>query len=165
MARDYVPAPDGDFRGWENGFVSEVNADKGDLGLVASDVPLINVARASWTTDYPAQTAAQAARQPKNDAHAGLEGAIRPLVRRLRACPDADHTSRPAMGITMPDRKGSPPTVRGQLTFLAVDPDAPSMTDFDGAEARETAHDVLRRVRKTGEKGPWSETASATAGA
>lgn len=37
--------------------------------------------------------------------------------------------------------------------------------DFDGADGGENAHYVLRWVNPTGEKGPWSETATATIGA
>lgn len=39
-----------------------------------------------------------------------------------------------------------------------------STTDFDGADAGKTPHYMLRWVSTTGEKGPWSETASATVG-
>ncbi len=225
MARDYIPAPDGDFHIWQNNFVTYVNTHLADLGLAAGDVAPINAAQATWTTDYPAHTAAQAAaqaaRQAKDDARAGLEGAIRPLVRRLQVSPDVDDTERAAMGITVPDREGSPrggtptsrPVVRvdtsqrlqhtihfadestptseakpdgvmgaeiwvkvapasdpapadpKELTFLAVDTRTPYTTDFDGADAGKTAHYMLRWVSTTGEKGPWSETASATVGA
>jgi len=225
MARDYVPSPDGDFHAWQNNFVTYVNAHLADLGLVAGDVAPINAAQATWTTDYPAhtaaQTAAQAARQGKDDARAGLEGAIRALIRRLQASPDVDNAERAAMGITVPDREGSPiggaPTSRpvvnvdtsqrlqhtihfadessptskakpagvmgtevwvkvaavgqpppadpSELTFLAVDTRTPYLASFDGADAGKTAHYMLRWVSTTGEKGPWSETASATVGA
>jgi len=221
MARDYIPAPDGDFHIWQNNFVTYVNTHLADLGLVAGDVAPINTAQATWTTDYPAQTAAQAARQAKDDARASLEGVIRPLVRRLQASPDVDNAERAAMGITVPDQelspKGGPPTSRPvvrvdtsqrlqhtihladestptskarpdgvmsaevwvkvapagdpppadpkELTFLAVDTRTPYTTDFDGADAGKTAHYMLRWVSTTGEKGPWSETASATVGA
>jgi len=66
---------------------------------------------ATWTTDYPAHTAAQiaaqAARQANDGARDGLEGSIRPLVRRLQASPDVDDSERAAMGITLPDREGT----------------------------------------------------------
>jgi hypothetical protein len=87
-----------------------------DLGLAAGDVTPINAAQGTWTTDDPAHTAAQAARQAKDGACGGLEGAIRPLVRRLQASPDVDDAGRAAMGITVPDQelspKGGPPTSR-----------------------------------------------------
>ena len=222
MARDYVPSPDGDFHIWQNNFVTYVNAHLADLGLIAGDVAPVNAAQATWTTDYPAhtaaQTAAQAARQAKDDARAGLEGTIRPLARRLQASPDVDNAERAAMGITVPDKElsptGGPPTSRPvvrvdtsqrlqhtihfadestptskakpdgvmgaevwvkvspagdpppadpkELTFLAVDTRTPYTTDFEGADAAKTAHYMLRWVSTTGEKGPWSETPSAT---
>ncbi len=36
---------------------------------------------------------------------------------------------------------------------------------YSGADGGQTAHYMLRWVNTTGEKGPWSETASATIGA
>lgn len=225
MANDYIPGPDGDFHAWQNNFVTYVNGHLADLGLIAGDVADVNTAQATWTTDYPAhtaaQTAARSARQSKDDARGGLEGAIRPLVRRLQASPDVDDGERAAMGITVPDKEasplGGPPTSRpvvtvdtsqrlqhtihftdessptrkarpagvmgaeiwvkvapagdpppadpDELTFLAVDTRTPYTTDFDGADAGKTAHYMLRWVSTTGEKGPWSETASATVGA
>jgi hypothetical protein len=185
MAKDYIPGPDGDFHAWQNNFITYVNTHLADLGLVAGDVVDLNASAGTWTTDYPAhtaaQTAAQAARQAKDDARGGLEGAIRPLVRRLQASPDVDDGERAAMGITVPDKEGlpigaevwvkvspvgdPPPADPDELTFLAVDTRTPYTTDFDGADAGKTAHYMLRWVSTTGEKGPWSETASATVGA
>jgi len=60
---------------------------------------------------------------------------------------------------------GPPPVDPGELTFLAVDTRTPYMTEFDGPDGGKTAHYMLRWVSTTGEKGPWSETASATIGA
>lgn len=154
-------------------------------------------------------------------ARAGLEGAIRPLVRRLEASSDLDSAERAAMGIPVADKELSPkggtstsrPVVRvdtsqwlqdtihftgestptrkarpggvmgaeiwvkvspagdappvdpNELTFPAVDTRTSYTTDFDGADAGRMAHYMLRCVSTTGEKGPWSKTASATAGA
>jgi hypothetical protein len=120
VAGDYIPAADAQFDTWQANFVSYVNAHLADLGLDAPDVVDLNDAAATWTSDYPARiaawAAAQAARQAKDGARAGFEGAIRPLVRRLQASPDLDDAERTAMGITVPDRDitgaGSPRTAR-----------------------------------------------------
>ncbi len=58
-----------------------------------------------------------------------------------------------------------PPADPSELTFLAVDTRTPYLASFDGADAGKTAHYMLRWVSTTGEKRPWSETASATIGA
>jgi hypothetical protein len=58
-----------------------------------------------------------------------------------------------------------PPTDPSELTFLSVDTRTPYTADYDGADANKTAHYMLRWVNTTGDKGPWSETASATIGA
>jgi hypothetical protein len=221
MAGDYIPAGDAQFHAWQNNFVVYVNGHLAELGLVAGDVVDLNATAATWTTDYPAhtaaQSAAQAARQAKDGARDGLEGTIRPLVRRLQASPDVDDSERAAMGITVPDREGTPegppktrpvvsvdtsqrlqhtiafadeatptrkakpdgvmgaeiwvkvgdppPTDPSELSFLSVDTRTPYVADYPGEDGGKTAHYMLRWVATTGEKGPWSETASATIGA
>ena len=218
---DYIPGGDAPFHAWQNNFITYVNTHLADLGLAAGDVVDLNATAATWTTDYPAhtaaQTAAQGARQAKDGARSAFEDTIRPLVRRLQASPDVDDAERAAMGITVPDREGSPegppktrpvvsvdtsqrlqhtidfadeatptrkakpsgvmgaeiwvkvgdppPTDPGELTFLSVDTRTPYVAGYAGADGGQTAHYMLRWVGTTGEKGPWSETASATIGA
>jgi hypothetical protein len=49
-------------------------------------------------------------------------------------------------------------------TFIALDTSTPYVLDFAGADAGKTAHYILRWVNTRGQKGPWSETVSATIG-
>ncbi|MCK4341889.1 MAG: hypothetical protein KAY37_09230 [Phycisphaerae bacterium] len=58
-----------------------------------------------------------------------------------------------------------PPTGPSELSFLSVDTRTPYVVDCPGEGGGKTAHYMLRWVATTGEKGPWSETASATIGA
>ncbi len=58
-----------------------------------------------------------------------------------------------------------PPTDPSELSFLSVDTRTPYVANFSGADGGQTAHYMLRWVSTGGEKGPWSETASATIGA
>ena len=58
-----------------------------------------------------------------------------------------------------------PPTDPSELAFLSVDTRTPYTTVYPGADGGKTAHYMLRWVNTNGEKGPWSETASATIGA
>ncbi len=61
---------------------------------------------------------------------------------------------------------GNPaPTDPNELTYLATDTRTPYVTNFDGADANQVAHYMLRWESTRGETGPWSETASATIGA
>jgi hypothetical protein len=55
-----------------------------------------------------------------------------------------------------------PPTGASELSFLSVDTRTPYVADYPGEDAGKTAHYMLRWVSTSGEKGPWSETASAT---
>ncbi|HDZ44663.1 MAG TPA: hypothetical protein ENH55_02050 [Aurantimonas coralicida] len=52
-----------------------------------------------------------------------------------------------------------------ELTFLATDTRTPYLAAFEGADANNVAHYMLRWESTRGETGPWSETASATIGA
>ncbi len=58
----------------------------------------------------------------------------------------------------------TPPTDPSELKFLSIDTRTPHTAEFSGEDGGQTAHYMLRWVATTGEKGPWSETASATIG-
>jgi hypothetical protein len=60
---------------------------------------------------------------------------------------------------------GTAPVDPAELTFLALDTNSPYVTEFAGADGGKTAHYMLRWVNPRSEKGPWSETVSATIGA
>ncbi len=54
------------------------------------------------------------------------------------------------------------PTSADELRFITLDTASPYIAEYDGAEGGKTAHYMLRWVKSSGEKGPWSETVSAT---
>ncbi|MBA7478037.1 hypothetical protein ES707_13452 [subsurface metagenome] len=54
------------------------------------------------------------------------------------------------------------PTSADELRFITLDTASPYIAEFDGADGGKTAHYMLRWVKSSGEKGPWSETVSAT---
>ncbi len=80
-----------------------------------------------------------------------------------------------------PTSKAKPPGVRGaqiwvkigdpppadpsECTYVATDTRTPYVLDFDGTQAKQNAHYMLRWENTRGETGPWSETATATIGA
>jgi hypothetical protein len=113
MAADYIPGADGAFDAWQNNFVAYASANAAALGLdPLVDIPPLTAAQGVWASDYPANTAAQAAaqsaRQAKEVARTGFEGVIRPLVARLQASPEVDDVERQALGITVRDAEPSP---------------------------------------------------------
>lgn len=57
---------------------------------------------------------------------------------------------------------GPPPTDLSECTFLALDTKTPYTAEFDGSDANATAHFIARWVSTRGDKGPLSETVSAT---
>lgn len=56
----------------------------------------------------------------------------------------------------------APPADPDELSFVAMDTASPYIAEFEGADGGKTAHYMLRWVKAGGEKGPWSETISAT---
>ena len=77
-------------------------------------------------------------------------------------------TAKPdgVMGAEVWVKIGDPaPADPSELTFLALDTRTPYTADYPGTDGNKTAHYMLRWVNTRGEKGPWSETASATIGA
>lgn len=59
----------------------------------------------------------------------------------------------------------NPPADASACSFVALDTSTPYVVEYSGADANKVAHYLLRWVNTRGEKGPWSETASATIGA
>ena len=56
----------------------------------------------------------------------------------------------------------APPADPDELSFVAMDTASPYIVEYEGADGGKTAHYMLRWVKTGGEKGPWSETISAT---
>ena len=56
----------------------------------------------------------------------------------------------------------APPADPGELSFVSMDTASPYIVEYDGADGGKTAHYMLRWCKTGGEKGPWSETISAT---
>ena len=57
---------------------------------------------------------------------------------------------------------GDTPSDPSELKYLATDTRSPYVAEFDGADAGKTAYYMLRWVNSRGERGPWSQTVSAT---
>jgi len=54
------------------------------------------------------------------------------------------------------------PASADELSFVSLDTASPYIAQFDGSDGGKTAHYMLRWVKSSGDKGPWSETISAT---
>jgi hypothetical protein len=54
------------------------------------------------------------------------------------------------------------PADASELQFLTLDTASPYIAEYDGKAAGQKAHYMLRWVTTRGDKGPWSETVSAT---
>lgn len=57
---------------------------------------------------------------------------------------------------------GAAPTDPSELTYLATDTRTPYTVVFEGADAGKVANYMLRWVNSRAERGPWSQTVSAT---
>ena len=56
----------------------------------------------------------------------------------------------------------APPVSADDLSFVTLDTASPYIAEYDGTDGGKTAHYMLRWVKSSGDKGPWSETVSAT---
>jgi len=54
------------------------------------------------------------------------------------------------------------PVSADELSFVTLDTATPYIAEYNGTDGGKTAHYMLRWVRGNGDKGPWSETVSAT---
>ena len=54
------------------------------------------------------------------------------------------------------------PVSADELSFVTLDTATPYTAEYDGKDGGKTAHYMLRWVKSSGDKGPWSETVSAT---
>jgi hypothetical protein len=57
---------------------------------------------------------------------------------------------------------GEPPVDPAELRFLGLDSRSTMVTNYNGEDGGKVAHYMLRWVGTKGQRGPWSETASAT---
>ena len=59
--------------------------------------------------------------------------------------------------------QGQPaPAEPSDYQFVALDTATPYLVEYEGSHAGKIAHYLLRWIKTSGEKGPWSETVSAT---
>lgn len=104
---DFIPDSDTQFTAWVNNFVTYVNANLADLGLVAGDMTPVNTAQTSWNTGYSAHVTAQAAAvsagQTKDAGRVTLESAIRVVVRKMRGSGQVSDSEAAAAGLTVRD--------------------------------------------------------------
>ena len=54
------------------------------------------------------------------------------------------------------------PAGADELSFVSLDTASPYIAEYNGSDGGKTAHYMLRWVKSSGDKGPWSETISAT---
>lgn len=66
------------------------------------------------------------------------------------------------MGCEVYVKLGTAPTDPSELTYLATDTATPYTAVYDGADASKPAFYMLRWISRRGERGPWSQTVSAT---
>jgi len=57
---------------------------------------------------------------------------------------------------------GPPPVDPDECVYLATDTRTPYTAEYEGADGGKVAHYMLRWVNTRGERGPWSQTVSAT---
>ena len=100
----------------------------------------------------------------------GIVDTSQRLRHEIRFADEATPTSRAkpkgVMGceiwVKVTDAGQLPPAGADELSFVTLDTASPHTAEYDGTDGGKTAHYMLRWVKKNGDKGPWSETVSAT---
>ncbi|WP_446421963.1 hypothetical protein [Coleofasciculus sp.] len=101
----YMPRSDADFNNWQGNFIATLTNHLTDLGLTAEEITSITTAQTTWTTAYnhhiAAQSAAESARQDKDDSGKQYKSLLRQLVNQLQVNPQMTDAMRQGLGITV----------------------------------------------------------------
>jgi hypothetical protein len=116
---DYIPSSDAEFDNWLDNFLTTLSKQKSALKLSDADLSALDTARTAWTTSFAdfnqKRSAAEAARQAKDDARRSVEQNVRAQARALQASADVPDATRAALGLTVRDATRTPtaaPTTR-----------------------------------------------------
>ena len=121
--RDFVPRADIELNGWQQNFVTFVNAHAGPLGVPAAKLAVLNSANSEWNSAWARHQAARresrAATDAKNDARVALKTIVRELAATIQARSETTDDDRQKLGITVPDRT---PTRQSDDAILQIPP-------------------------------------------
>jgi hypothetical protein len=122
------------------------NADRSGLGITVHDIVL---------TAAPMQDT-----RPLASVNAGQR-----LRHEVRWRDDTSGKRAKPAGMTGCEvwmKLGAPPTDPAECRYMGTESRPSFVTEFNGEDGGKVAHYMLRWVNKKGQKGPWSETTSAT---
>jgi hypothetical protein len=109
---DFVPASDANLDTYANNFVTTINANLADYGLVAADTTAVAAALAAWSPAYdavaPAEAAFRAAVTAKDSTKESLVASIRALAKVIQSKPSVTDEAKSAIGITIADTTKTP---------------------------------------------------------
>ena len=126
-----------------------------------------NAERAALGITVPDAVATMAASTPTRPV--GIVDTSQRLRHEIRFVDEATPTRRAKPAATMgceiwvkvlPQGQAAPGA--DELEFVTLDTASPYLVEYEAADAGKTAHYMLRWVSTGGDKGPWSETVSAT---
>ena len=122
---DYIPSGDADFHIWQQNFVSILNANPEDFGLLPADVTPLVARQSAWTNAYTAntaeQTAARAASQAKETAREEFEKSPRALARRVQGNNQVTDQQRVTLGLNVQQTTRTPTGVPSTRPIASVD--------------------------------------------
>ena len=104
---DYMPGSDIGFDQWFDDFTAYVVANFAGLGLIPTDITILQLKNNDWNTKYDAhiaaKVAARGATEMKDNSRKEAESFARSLVKRITNYPGTTDLKRELMGITVPD--------------------------------------------------------------
>ena len=109
--KDFVPGKDGELLTYGQNFDNYATANTAALGLLPADLTPLTAAQTPFQDAYlallPAQAAAKAAKEARDDARRDYVAAIRRVARKVQANPNVTNEQRENLGITVPKRAGA----------------------------------------------------------
>ncbi len=103
---DYLPRRESEFNNWETNFLNLLKTHQADFGLTGEELAALSNMQSSWQAAYSAhlnaQSAAQGARQKKDNLCKDYQSALRRMVRKLQVNDKVTEDQKVSLGITVP---------------------------------------------------------------
>ena len=99
----YIPRSETGFQDWATNFTNYLAANLADLKFTAEELTALTQEQTDWQTAYQehlaSQSAAEAARKKKKNAHKAYESSLRAIAQRIRVDRDISEERKVALGI------------------------------------------------------------------
>lgn len=138
MAKNYIPSNDQDLRAWMETFIPNLNANLATLGLVPDDLTPLEDAQSGFDTSLDQLAANRVMYEGsvslKKTKRTALEGALRPLVRRIQNHPGMTDQLRGLLGLPVYDHTASTSGIGVEVPGIALETSVGMVTVHFGTD-------------------------------